>query len=276
MGSPRAVLFGKFRASTSLIVPRVVRTRRGEYRNWKREASGYPRVRSRNEPQHPQQSEPWRSQSKVREEPPTPASKERSEGNLLSLTLGTAWTLICVGIVYHAVSTRGISHGAPTGPSMLPTIDVDHQVILVDHTFRRGRGCRVGDIVVFKMPNADYQSLKRIIGMPGDFVLAGTPGRTGGELEGMMMQVCSRLNPHNAGVVERLRANGRSQVPQGHCFVAGDNQEFSRDSRMIGPVPLALILGKVWITIWPPWKMGSLENGCKASEHRPEPDSSID
>lgn len=75
---------------------------------------------------------------------------------------------------------------------MLPTVEVDHQIILLDRTCRRGRGCQVGDVVEFKMPTADYSSLKRIIGMPGDFVLAGTPGKTGGEMEGMMMQVCSR------------------------------------------------------------------------------------
>lgn len=35
------------------------------------------------------------------------------------------------------------------------------------------------------------------------------------------------------------------QVPQGHCWVVGDNFPYSRDSRMFGPLPLAMIKGKV-------------------------------
>ena len=34
------------------------------------------------------------------------------------------------------------------------------------------------------------------------------------------------------------------QVPQGHCWLVGDNLPASRDSRDFGPVPLGLIRGK--------------------------------
>ena len=35
------------------------------------------------------------------------------------------------------------------------------------------------------------------------------------------------------------------QVPEGHCWVNGDNLDASRDSRIFGPLPLALVRGKV-------------------------------
>lgn len=35
------------------------------------------------------------------------------------------------------------------------------------------------------------------------------------------------------------------QVPKGHCWLLGDNLYASRDSRLYGPVPMALIDGKV-------------------------------
>jgi hypothetical protein len=35
------------------------------------------------------------------------------------------------------------------------------------------------------------------------------------------------------------------QVPKGHCYIVGDNLPWSRDSRDFGPIPLALIRGKV-------------------------------
>ena len=34
------------------------------------------------------------------------------------------------------------------------------------------------------------------------------------------------------------------QVPEGHCWVLGDNLTESRDSRVYGPIPLALVRGK--------------------------------
>ena len=34
-------------------------------------------------------------------------------------------------------------------------------------------------------------------------------------------------------------------MPEGHCWLIGDNLPESRDSRTFGPVPLALIMGKV-------------------------------
>lgn len=53
------------------------------------------------------------------------------------------------------------------------------------------------------------------------------------------------------------------QVPQGHCFLAGDNQAASNDSRLYGPIPLALVTGKVSYRIGPFSRMGSLENTLK-------------
>eukprot|EP01111_Echinosteliopsis_oligospora_P007269 TRINITY_DN2203_c0_g1_i1.p1 TRINITY_DN2203_c0_g1~~TRINITY_DN2203_c0_g1_i1.p1 ORF type:complete len:279 (-),score=76.65 TRINITY_DN2203_c0_g1_i1:173-1009(-) len=42
------------------------------------------------------------------------------------------------------------------------------------------------------------------------------------------------------------------RVPEGHCWVEGDNPPLSRDSRDFGPVPLAMVEGKVTHVIWPP------------------------
>jgi len=42
------------------------------------------------------------------------------------------------------------------------------------------------------------------------------------------------------------------QVPRGHCWVVGDNFDYSRDSRHFGPLPMGLIKGKV-IAKAKPW-----------------------
>lgn len=41
------------------------------------------------------------------------------------------------------------------------------------------------------------------------------------------------------------------QVPEGHCWVLGDNLAESRDSRVYGPIPLALVRGKVVAKLLP-------------------------
>ncbi|KAF2867704.1 peptidase S24/S26A/S26B/S26C, partial [Massariosphaeria phaeospora] len=155
---------------------------------------------------------------------------------------------------YHLCGTYFFSIAKTDGISMLPTIPHSYRSrprILKASWYRRGRGIHVGDVVTYThplMPQA--QGCKRVIGMPGDFVALRTPpkrGRdvdrrdvTGGELRDVLVQ-----------------------VPEGHCWLEGDNLEWSRDSRVFGPVPLALIQGKVVAVLWPwdgiKWLGGGLQ-----------------
>lgn len=53
------------------------------------------------------------------------------------------------------------------------------------------------------------------------------------------------------------------KVPQGHCWVIGDNLDYSRDSRHWGPLPMALIRGKIIGKVFPwserRWVVNDLE-----------------
>ncbi|XP_038721034.1 mitochondrial inner membrane protease subunit 2-like [Tripterygium wilfordii] len=85
-----------------------------------------------------------------------------------------------------------------------------------------------GDVVVFSSPsNYKERQIKRIIGLPGDWI--------GG--------------PYSYDVVK---------VPKGHCWVEGDNSAFSLDSRSFGPVPLGLVRGRVTHIVWPPQRVGEV------------------
>ena len=59
---------------------------------------------------------------------------------------------------------------------------------------------------------------------------------------------------------------GIRQVPPGHCWVLGDNIPQSRDSRLFGPLPMALIRGKVvgrvdsWWTLLVPHRLDGLSD----------------
>lgn len=111
------------------------------------------------------------------------------------------------------------SPGEGSGPSMLPTFRIQNDWFIISKRYRRGRGVQVGDCVSYSIPvEPGQEGLKRVIGMPGDYVLVNSP---------------------DAGNDNMI------QVPKGHCYIVGDNLPWSRDSRDYGPLPLALIKGKL-------------------------------
>ncbi|KAI9799845.1 MAG: hypothetical protein M1833_003767 [Piccolia ochrophora] len=119
---------------------------------------------------------------------------------------------------FHLFTEYFFSVKLTYGPSMLPTINVRDDYVIISKLYARGRGIQVGDIVNFKHPMfPNTGAVKRVLGMPGDFVLRDSPGSE----KAMMIQ-----------------------VPKGHCWVIGDDLGSSRDSRLYGPIPLALIKGR--------------------------------
>ena len=79
----------------------------------------------------------------------------------------------------HLFITYGYNASPAYGVSMTPTIDFSGEVLIVSKQYRRGRGIQVGDLVSFRHPvltDFGERAVKRVIGMPGDFVLRDTPG----------------------------------------------------------------------------------------------------
>ncbi|KAF1962257.1 LexA/Signal peptidase, partial [Byssothecium circinans] len=155
---------------------------------------------------------------------------------LLTLTKTFVFAHLFVSYIGTINATQGIS--------MLPTISHSYYRrpwVLESRLHRRGRNIRVGDIITFTHPvNPSIAGCKRVIGMPGDFISVVTPGRKDEDLgkedgEGEWASVRDEL----------------VRVPEGHCWVAGDNLEWSRDSRVFGAVPLGLVRGKVLGVVWP-------------------------
>ncbi|MCJ1462601.1 hypothetical protein MMC07_001203 [Pseudocyphellaria aurata] len=129
----------------------------------------------------------------------------------------------------------------------MPTLSVRGDSVLVAKHYRRGRGVRVGDVVQIKHPVPDgrgHGAIKRIVGMEGDFVLRGKPAGVRGE-------------------EEEDEEPRMIQVPEGHCWLLGDNLPESRDSREYGPVPLALIAGKVIAKVLPFRERKWITNGLE-------------
>lgn len=90
---------------------------------------------------------------------------------------------------FHLIQTHVIQLSATIGPSMVPTFSVDGDWIAADMTHARNRrsALKHGDLVLYRIPLDNANGVKRLVGMPGDYVSVGTPGEKGSD---MMIQVC--------------------------------------------------------------------------------------
>lgn len=155
--------------------------------------------------------------------------------HLRSLTRYPAWwavsTTLKISFVAHYLFSHIGTIALTDGPSMVPTMSVRGDWYYISNFNRRGRDVKVGDVISYKHPLVEgAEAIKRVLGMPGDFVCTG-------EKEGRMIQ-----------------------VPEGHCWLLGDNLPESRDSRLYGAVPLALVQGKVVARVWPLGEMDWMRN----------------
>ncbi len=77
----------------------------------------------------------------------------------------------------HLAVTYGYSGGYGWGPSMLPTFLTMDEWFVTSRACRRGRGIQVGDCIVYSIPvEPGEEGIKRVLGLPGDYVLLNSPG----------------------------------------------------------------------------------------------------
>ena len=133
-----------------------------------------------------------------------------------------------------------------SGPSMEPNFH-NNQYIIVDQISYRFDSPNRGDVVVFKWPqNIAISFIKRIIALPGETV----------EVRDGEVYIYNTQNPNGTKLTEpylnsETPTNVRRTLGKGEYFVMGDNRYNSSDSRNWGPVGRHLIVGKVWVVIYP-------------------------
>lgn len=175
----------------------------------------------------------------LQEGPNNSGSKQKSE----------TWEWIkALGIAIIIALVIRISLFAPIvvdGTSMVPTLHHKERLIVNKAVYWLGEPKR-GDILVFHAEmNKDW--IKRVIGEPGDVV----------EMKNDQLYINGEmvdepyLDEVKAYASSPYTNDFREEVPEGHIFVMGDNRQNSRDSRMIGPIPIKDVVGRADIVFWP-------------------------
>ncbi|KAL4576735.1 hypothetical protein LXL04_012834 [Taraxacum kok-saghyz] len=142
------------------------------------------------------------------------------------------------GLIGLTISDRFASIVPVRGLSMSPTLNPHESTSLGlftdDHVLVEKR-CLTnykfshGDVVVFCSPSSYKEKhIKRITAMAGDWISV----------------------PYSYDAVK---------IPEGHCWVEGDNPTNSLDSRSFGPIPVGLIRGRVTHIMWPPQRVGKVD-----------------
>lgn len=109
------------------------------------------------------------------------------------------------------------------------------------------------DVIVFHA-NEEEDYVKRVIGLPGDHIaykndilyINGEPVKEP-YLEPFREEAEGQLT--NDFTIEEITEE--TVVPEGKLFVLGDNRQKSYDSRDIGFVDVATVVGKVDVLYWP-------------------------
>ncbi len=155
-------------------------------------------------------------------------------------------TLFIAVAVFFALQTT-IQSSVVVGSSMEPSFE-DGQRLIINKAVFHLREPERGEVIIFHPPyefGRDY--IKRVIGLPDDLIEI----KTGTVyVNGVKLQEPYIKSPP-------AYTFGPFRVQPNTYFVLGDNRNNSNDSRNGWTVPRQNLIGKAWLSIWPPndWRV---------------------
>ena len=158
-------------------------------------------------------------------------------------------TLILALAMFFALQLT-VQSSVVVGSSMEPSLQ-NGQRLVVNKAAYAFHGPARGDVVVFFSPgNQHVEFIKRIIGIPGDMVQV-DDGRV--TVNGTVLEEPYIAIPPRYTFYQLV-------IPENSYFVLGDNRNNSNDSHNGWTVPRKNIVGRGWLSIWPPGEWGLVPN----------------
>ncbi|MCB0975932.1 MAG: signal peptidase I [Acidimicrobiales bacterium] len=188
-------------------------------------------------------------------------AKRSSRRNLVE------WLVVLGGALILAVVVRTFAFQTFWIPSssMATTLETNDRVLVNKLSYRFGDPER-GDVVVFERPPGESGEIKdlikRIIGLPGEHVsiMNSSVYINGRKLDEPYTHGLPTDPTIGCGTGDTTGIDTPTGmlVPEGHVFVMGDNRTGSHDGRCFGPIDEDLIVGRAFVIIWPPNRIGGL------------------
>jgi signal peptidase I len=157
-------------------------------------------------------------------------------------------TVLLTAVLFLVVNTI-TGRSQVNGSSMEPTLH-DGQYLIIGKVTYWIHPPERGDIIVFHPPNnvgEDY--IKRIVGLPGERIEI-RDGRVW--VDGVVLDEPYISGPPNYP--------GAWTLGEEEYLVLGDNRNNSSDSHSWGPLQEESILGKAWLSYWPPEYWGPVDH----------------
>jgi signal peptidase I len=179
------------------------------------------------------------------------------------------WLVVVVVALVAAllVKTFVVQAFSIPSASMEPTL-VPGDRVLVNKLAYDFHGVHDGDIVVFRRPPRDDSTvddlIKRVIAGPGQLLsVSNCRVYVDGKQEPQPYLPRGWQNPASEyctvwDAPGMLDLPNPYRVPAGTYFVMGDNRKDSDDSRFWGPVPASYLVGRAFVRMWPPGRLGFL------------------
>lgn len=137
-----------------------------------------------------------------------------------------------------------------TSDSMLPTVAAGDWVVISARRVGSDVPIERGDIVLFTFPyGGPERAIKRVVAVAGDEVSTTGPNVVLVNGDAVSWSASGR----GREAVADAAADTAIRIPEGYVYILGDNMESSIDSRSLGPLPRAEVLGKVAAVIRKPW-----------------------
>jgi signal peptidase I len=209
----------------------------------------------------------------------TPRVATASRGDSVkSLIWEVLQTVVLTILIFVAVRAL-VQNFRVEGASMEPTLHRDQYIVINKIAYSRLDGTPLspvvgaeanptatppkyvfggpqrGDIIVFKAPGSSEKDfIKRVMGLPGEQVRVQA---------GNVLVDGERIDEPYIKYRASYNFEART-VPTRHYFVLGDNRPNSTDSHLGWFVPVEDIIGKAWVTYWPPDLWGAVTSPAYA------------